>query len=43
MRRTAGYSVLDNRRNEDISENKVDQFEKKLAQYKQKCLTKRMK
>jgi len=39
MRRTAGYSSLDRRRNEDILEElKVDPAGKKLAQYKQKWL-----
>jgi hypothetical protein len=33
-RHTAGYSLLDHRRNEDIlKELKVDPFENKLAQY----------
>jgi hypothetical protein len=36
LRRIAGYSLLDNRRNVDILEElKVDPLEKKLAQYKQ--------
>jgi len=35
MRHTAGYSLLDHRRNEDILEElKVDSVKKKLAQYK---------
>jgi hypothetical protein len=34
-RGTAGYSLLDHRRNEDISEPKADAVAKKLAQYKQ--------
>jgi hypothetical protein len=39
MRRTAGYSLLDHRRNEDILEElRVDPVKKKLAQCKQKCL-----
>jgi len=39
MRSTAGYSLLDHRRNEYILEElKVDPVEKKLAQYKQKLL-----
>jgi len=39
MRSTAGYSLLDNRRNECILEElKVDPVEKKLAQHKQKWL-----
>jgi hypothetical protein len=39
MRHTAGYSLLDHRRNEDILEEfNVDPIEKKLAQCKQKCL-----
>jgi hypothetical protein len=39
MRRTAEYSLLDHRRNEDILEElKVDSVEKKLARYKQKWL-----
>jgi hypothetical protein len=36
---TAGYSLLDHKRNEDISEeHKVDPVDKKSAQYKQKWL-----
>jgi hypothetical protein len=36
MRRRAGYSLLDYRRNEDILEElTVNPVEKKLAQYKQ--------
>jgi len=39
MRHTAGYSLLDHRRNEDILEElTVDPLENKLAQYKQKEL-----
>jgi len=39
MRCTAGYNILDHRKNEDILEElKVDLVEKKLGQYKQKCL-----
>jgi len=39
MTRTAGYSLLDHRRNEDILEEfKVDTVEKKLAQYRHKWL-----
>jgi len=39
MRRTACYSLLDRRRNEDVLEElKVDPVEKKLLQYKQSCL-----
>jgi hypothetical protein len=39
IRHTAGYSLLDNRRNKDLLEElKVDPIEKKLAQYKQKWL-----
>jgi hypothetical protein len=39
MRRTAGYDLLDKRRNEDILEElKVDPVGKKSAQYKQKKL-----
>jgi ABC-type ATPase involved in cell division len=35
MRRTAGYILLDHRKNEDILEEiKVDPVENKLAQYK---------
>jgi len=33
MRRTAGYSISDQRRNEDISEIKVYPVEKKVTQY----------
>jgi hypothetical protein len=37
IRITAGYSLLDHRRNADILEDlKVDPVEKRLAQYKQK-------
>jgi hypothetical protein len=40
MRRTAGRGLLHRRRNEDILEElKIDQTEKKLAQYKQKMVT----
>jgi hypothetical protein len=39
MRRTAGYSLLDRRRNEDILEEiNVDAVREKLVQYKQKWL-----
>jgi hypothetical protein len=39
MRHTAGYSLLDNRKNEDILEEpNVDLAVKKLAQYEQKWL-----
>jgi len=39
MERTAGYSLLDRRRNEDILEEiKVDAVREKLVQYKQKWL-----
>jgi len=39
IRHTAGYGLLDHRRNEDMLEElKVDLVKKKLAQYKQKCL-----
>jgi len=38
-RRTAGYSLLDHRRNDDILEKlKADPVENKLPQYKQKLL-----
>jgi hypothetical protein len=37
MRRAAGYSLLDRRRNENVLEEiRVDSVENKLAQYKQK-------
>jgi hypothetical protein len=36
MKCTARYNLLDHRRNEDISEHKVDPIEKKLVQYRQK-------
>jgi len=38
MRRTAGYSLLDHRRNDILEELKVDAIENKLAQYEQKWL-----
>jgi len=38
MRRTAGYSLLDHRRKEDILELKVDPVRMKLAQREQKLL-----
>jgi hypothetical protein len=39
MRRTAGYSLLDDRESEDISEEiKVHPVEEKLSQYTQKGL-----
>jgi hypothetical protein len=39
IRRTAGYSLLDHRRDGDISEKiKVDPVEKKLSQHKQQWL-----
>jgi len=36
--RTAGYSLLNHRRSEDISELRVDPVEKKIAHYKQKWI-----
>jgi hypothetical protein len=38
MRRTAGYSLLDHRRKEDILELKVDPVRMKLEQREQKLL-----
>jgi hypothetical protein len=39
MARTAGYNLLDHRRNEDILEElRIEPSEKKLKQYKQKWL-----
>jgi hypothetical protein len=39
MRHIEGYSLLDQRQNEDNLEETVDQVEKKLAQYKYKWLS----
>jgi hypothetical protein len=39
MKHTAGYSLLDHRRNEDILEElNVEPVERELAQYEQKLL-----